>query len=106
MDDSVEAVTAEVAAYRRRKKRIKSISKLAPVIRLLDEEHAIVSREYGSLCNVRRKAVVNCYILDTDYMLLEAACAVLFSWYVAAFELNSCRCASPKQSKTTYCTTP
>ena len=29
-------------------------------------------------------------------MLLEAACTVLFAWHVAAFELQSCGCASPR----------
>ena len=39
-------------------------------------------------------------------MPLEAACTALFAWHVAAFELHSCGCASPKRLKTTYCTTP
>ena len=39
--------------------------------------------------------------------VLEAACtAVLFAWHVAAFELHSCGCESPKRLKTTRCVTP
>ena len=45
MDDYVSAVTVAVAAYRRRKQRIKNINQLALVLGLLDEEDAIVSRE-------------------------------------------------------------
>ena len=30
-------------------------------------------------------------------MPLEAACSVLFAWHVAAYELHSCGCASPKR---------
>ena len=60
MDDCVAAVTAAVAAYRRRKQRIKNISQLALVIELLNAEDAIVSREHScSLCNVRRTAVTS-----------------------------------------------
>ena len=58
MDDCVAAVTVAVAAYRRRKLRIKNINQLALVLGLLDEEDVIVSRELiCSLCNVRRAAV-------------------------------------------------
>ena len=59
-DDYVAAVKVAVAAYRRRKQRIKSINQLIVVllIRLLDEEDVIVSREHiCSLRNVRREAV-------------------------------------------------
>ena len=37
-DDCVAAVTVVVAAYRRRKQRIKNINQLALVLGLLDEE--------------------------------------------------------------------
>ena len=43
MDDCVAAVTVAVAAYRRRKQRIKYNNQLALVLGLLDEEDAIVS---------------------------------------------------------------
>ena len=60
MDDCVAAMTIAVAAYRRRKRRIKNIDRLALVLGLLDEEDAIVSREhFCSLCNVRRAAVTS-----------------------------------------------
>ena len=60
MYDGVAAVTAAVAAYRRRKKRTKNINQLAFVLELLDEEGATVSRELiCSLCNVRRTAVTS-----------------------------------------------
>ena len=54
----------------------------------------IVSREYKicSLCNARRTT-------PRDRLSLEAACTVLFASHVAAFELHSCGCASPKRSK-------
>ena len=42
MDDHVAAVTVGVAAYRRRKQRIKNINQLALVLGLLGEEDAIV----------------------------------------------------------------
>ena len=46
LDDCVAAVTVAVAAYRRRKQRIKNINQLAIVLGLLDEEDtAVVSRE-------------------------------------------------------------
>ena len=45
-DDCVAAVTVAVAAYRRRKQRIKNTNQLALVLGLLDEEDAVVSREY------------------------------------------------------------
>ena len=44
-DDCVTAVTVAVAAYRRRKQRIKNTNQLALVLGLLDEEDAVVSRE-------------------------------------------------------------
>ena len=44
-DDCVVAVTVAVAAYRRRKQRIKNTNQLALVLGLLDEEDAVVSRE-------------------------------------------------------------
>ena len=44
-DDCVAAVTVAVAAYRRRKQRIKNTNQLALVLGLLDEEDAVVSRE-------------------------------------------------------------
>ena len=60
MDDFVAALTATVAAYRRLKQIIKSIYQLALVLGLLDEEDAIVSREYiYSLRNVHRTAVTS-----------------------------------------------
>ena len=49
-----------VAAYRRRKKRIKNINQLALVLGLFDEEDVIVSREHVCrFCNVRRAAVTS-----------------------------------------------
>ena len=63
MDYCDAAVTVAVAAYRRRKQRIKNINQLAPVLGLFDEEDAIVSREHiCSLCNVRRSK----YVLGRD----------------------------------------
>ena len=60
MDDYVAAVTVAVAAYRRRKERIKNINQLLLVLGLLDEEDAIVSRErICSPCNVHRAAVTS-----------------------------------------------
>ena len=60
MGDCVAAVTVAVAAYRRRKQRIKNINQLALVLRLLDEEDAIVSREHiCSLWNVGNAAVTS-----------------------------------------------
>ena len=44
-DDCVAAVTVVVAAYRRRKQRIKNTNQLALVLGLLDAEDAVVSRE-------------------------------------------------------------
>ena len=44
-DDCIAAVTVAVAAYRRRKQRIKNINQLALVLGLLDEKDAVVSRE-------------------------------------------------------------
>ena len=44
-DDCVAAVTVAVAAYRRRKQRIKNTNQLAFVLGLPDEEDAVVSRE-------------------------------------------------------------
>ena len=44
-DDCVAVVTVAVAAYRRRKQRIKNTNQLALVLGLLDEEDAVVSRE-------------------------------------------------------------
>ena len=44
-DDCVAAGTVAVAAYRRRKQRIKNTNQLALVLGLLDEEDAVVSRE-------------------------------------------------------------
>ena len=60
MDDCVAAVTTAVAAYRRRKQRMKNINLLTLVRGLLDEEDAIVSRKHicSSLCNMRRTAVL------------------------------------------------
>ena len=43
MDDYVAAVAVAVAAYRRRKQRIKNINQLALVLGLLDEGDAMVS---------------------------------------------------------------
>ena len=64
MDDYVAAVTVAVAAYRRRKQRIKNINKLALVLGLLDEEDAVVSREHiCSLCNVVVQQLRPRYIL-------------------------------------------
>ena len=45
MDDCVAAVAAAVAAYRRRKQRIKNIDQLALVRGLLDEEDATMSQD-------------------------------------------------------------
>ena len=45
LDDCVAAVTDAVAAYRRRKQRIKNTNQMALVLGLLDEEDAVVSRE-------------------------------------------------------------
>ena len=85
MDDSVAAVTGAVAAYRRRKQRIKNINKLELILGLLDVEDAIVSQEnIRSFCNLRRTAAVS-YVLGTDYyMLLEVTCTGLFAWHVAS----------------------
>ena len=56
----VAAVTVAVAAYRRRKQRIKNTYQLALVLGLLDEEDAVVSREdICSLCNVPRAAATS-----------------------------------------------
>ena len=44
-DDCVAAVTAAVAAYRRRKQRIKNTNQLALVLGLIDKEDAVVSPE-------------------------------------------------------------
>ena len=60
MDEYVAAVTVAVAAYGRRKHRIKNINQLALVLGLLEEKDAIVSREHiCSLSNVRRAAVTS-----------------------------------------------
>ena len=49
-----------MAKYRRRKQRIKNNSQFTLVLGLLDEEHAVVSREdICSLCNVRGAAVTS-----------------------------------------------
>ena len=51
LPDGVAAVTVAVAAYRRRKQRIKNTNQLALVLGLLDEEDAVVSREI-SVCSL------------------------------------------------------
>ena len=71
---------------------------------LLDVEDAIVAREH--ICKPLQCASYCRYVLGTDYMMLEGACTVLFAWDVAALEMHSCGCASPKRSKTTCHTTP
>ena len=108
MDNCVAAVTVAVAAYRSRKQRSKHINDMVLVLKLFNEDDAIVPREHIScLCNVRRAAAITCSVHKDYYqMLLEAACTVLFEWHIAAFELHSCDCASPKRSKTTCCATP
>ena len=91
MDDCVAAVTAVVAAYRRRKQRIKNNSRLALVLRLLDEEDALVSREnICSLSNVRRTAVLLTSSVQIRCCWRPLAQTVLFAWHVAAFGLHSC----------------
>ena len=103
MDDYVAAVTVTMAAYRRRKQRIKNINQLALLLELLDEEDAIVSQEHiCSPCNVRRAAIT---VSVQTRMLMEVTGTLLFAWHVAAFGLHSRGCASPKRS-TTCCTIP
>ena len=47
MDDYIAAVTVAVAAYYRRcKQRIENINQLVLILRLLDEEDAIVCQEH------------------------------------------------------------
>ena len=76
MGDYVAAVTVAVAAYRRRKQRIKNVNKLALVLGLLDEKDAIVSREHiCSLCNVRRAPVTSSiYIIRCRWRPLAQYC--------------------------------
>ena len=63
MNDYVAAVTVTVAAYRRRKRRMKNINQFALVLGLPNEEDAIVSREHiTSFCNVLRALV---YVVGT-----------------------------------------
>ena len=55
MDDSVAAMTATVAAYRRRKQRMKNTYQLAFfILGLLDEEDAIIASR-GRCNRVARK---------------------------------------------------
>ena len=74
-DDCVAAVTVAVAAYRRRKQRIKNTNQLALVLGLLDEEDAVVSRE--NICVAFEACVVQ--HLRPRYRLLDDV-AELFAW--------------------------
>ena len=65
-DDCVAAVMVAVAAYRRRKQRIKNTNQLALVLGLLDEEDAVVSRENICMLPLKR-ASCSSYVLGTDY---------------------------------------
>ena len=77
MDDRVAAATAAVAAYWRRKQRIKISVSWHSFWGLLHVEDAIVSREHiCSFCNVRRTAVITssgqimwCWRLLAQYCL-------------------------------------
>ena len=75
-DDCVAAVTVAVAAYRRRKQRIKNTNQLALVLGLLDEEDAVVSRE--NICMLAFEACV-VQQLRPRYRLLDDV-AELFAW--------------------------
>ena len=112
MDDYVAAVAAAMAAYRRRKQRIKNIDLLALVMGLFDDKDAIMSQN-DTITYLDVALAYSC-VLGTNYMLLEAACTALFAWHVATCQLHSCDCAiksyininSPTRSKTTCCAMP
>ena len=95
VDDCVAAVTAVVAAYRRRKQRIENIDQLALVLGAAPRARGRCNR--GSRTHQMEPwqcESYSSYVLGTDYMfkynLLGAACTVLFAWHVATFELHSC----------------
>ena len=62
-----------------------------------------VPRKY--LSEAFAACVVQLYLLCTDYYS-RLHSSVLVAWNIAAFELHSCGCASPKRLKTTCCTIP
>ena len=101
MDDCVAEVVAAVAAYRRRKQRIKNIDQLPLVLGLLDEEDGIICSLHFFLPLQQSRPRYGLDAVGDGFL----PSTVLHGTLRHACQLHSCGCATATRSKTTCCAT-